>query len=195
LPRSRPPRCSASRAAAPDGWPPPARSIDPRPVVPLTLPVSATIRTAFPRHTLDGAEVRATRLDTVVRLALLLRRRGQGARALTLTPRFAGGSTWTKTRRLAEPSHHDDDLCTVAYRLMDAAGLQRGRLTGLTLIGEDLIDAGQVAQQISLDTPRSPSGCRSRRRPRPRHVRARHHRPGRRLPPRLMTRPRPTVRR
>ncbi|MDQ0718699.1 hypothetical protein QFZ55_008151 [Streptomyces luteogriseus] len=37
---------------------------------------------------------------------------------------------------------------------MDAAGLQRGRLTGLTLIGEDLIDAGQVAQQISLDTAR-----------------------------------------
>jgi DNA polymerase-4 len=42
----------------------------------------------------------------------------------------------------------------VAYRLMDAAGLQRGRLTGLTLKREDLIDAGQVAQQISLDTAR-----------------------------------------
>ncbi|MEJ8672707.1 hypothetical protein WKI71_43330 [Streptomyces sp. MS1.AVA.1] len=37
---------------------------------------------------------------------------------------------------------------------MDAAGLQRGRLTGLTLKGEDLIDAGQVAQQISLDDAR-----------------------------------------
>jgi DNA polymerase-4 len=131
-----------------------ARSIDPRPVAPLMLPASATIRTAFPRHTLDGAEVRATLLDTVVRLALLPRRRGQAARALTLTPRFAGGSTWTKTRRLAEPSHHDDDLRTVAYRLMDAAGLQRGRLTGLTLKGEDLFDAGQVAQQIRLDTAR-----------------------------------------
>jgi DNA polymerase-4 len=37
---------------------------------------------------------------------------------------------------------------------MDAAGLQRGRLTGITLRGEDLIDASQVAQQISLDDAR-----------------------------------------
>ncbi|MGF0174487.1 hypothetical protein ACQF36_29485 [Streptomyces sp. Marseille-Q5077] len=37
---------------------------------------------------------------------------------------------------------------------MDAAGLQRGRLTALALKGEDLIDAEQVAQQISLDTAR-----------------------------------------
>ncbi|MFG3275991.1 DNA polymerase Y family protein [Streptomyces luteogriseus] len=131
-----------------------ARGIDPRPVVPRTLPASATTRTTFPRHTLDGADVRAALLDTVVRLALLLRSRGQAARALTLTLRFAGGSTWEKTRRLAEPSHHDDDLRTVAYKLMDAAGLQRGRLTGLTLKGEDLLDADQVAQQISLDTAR-----------------------------------------
>ncbi|MFD9984030.1 hypothetical protein ACFWZJ_27015 [Streptomyces massasporeus] len=131
-----------------------ARGIDPRPVVPRALPASATIRTAFPRHTLDGVEVRATLLDTVVRLALLLRRRDQAARALTLTLKFAGGSTWTKTRRLIEPSHHDDDLRTAAYQLMGAAGLQRGRLTGLTLKAEDLLDADQVAQQISLDTAR-----------------------------------------
>jgi DNA polymerase-4 len=37
---------------------------------------------------------------------------------------------------------------------MDAAGLQRGRLTGITLRGEDLVDADQVAQQISLDAAR-----------------------------------------
>jgi DNA polymerase-4 len=125
-----------------------ARGIAPRPVVPRTLPASATVRTTFPWHT----HVRAALLDTVVRLTLLLRRRDQVARALTLT--FAGGSAWTKTRRLAEPSHHDDDLRAVAYQLMDAAGLQRGRLTGLTLKGEDLIDAGQIAQQISLDDAR-----------------------------------------
>jgi DNA polymerase-4 len=131
-----------------------ARGIDPRPVVPRALPASAAVRTAFPRHTLDGAEVRATLLDTVVRLALLLSRRGQAARALTLTLKFAGGSTWARTRRLAEPSHHDDDLRGAAYQLMDAARLQRGRLTGLTLKAEDLLDADQVAQQISLDTAR-----------------------------------------
>jgi DNA polymerase-4 len=37
---------------------------------------------------------------------------------------------------------------------MDAAGLQRRRLAGIALQGEDLIDASQVTQQISLDDAR-----------------------------------------
>ncbi|MEU1940631.1 hypothetical protein ACH49O_40995 [Streptomyces coeruleorubidus] len=131
-----------------------ARGIDPRPVVPRALPESVTVRRAFPRHALDGAEVRAALLELVVRLGVGLRRRGQAARALTLVLRFAGVSRWEKTRRLAEPSAHDDDLRAVAYQLMDAAGLQRGRLTGMALRGEDLVDADQVAQQISLDDAR-----------------------------------------
>ncbi|MGI5517159.1 hypothetical protein [Streptomyces sp. CA-106131] len=108
----------------------------------------------FARHTLDGADVRAALLELVVRLGHLLRRRGQAARGLTLTLRFAGGARWDKTRRLPEASAHDDDLRALVYRLMDAAGLQRGRLTGIVLRGEDLVDAGQVAQQISLDRAR-----------------------------------------
>lgn len=131
-----------------------ARGIDPRSVVPRALPSSATVRHTFDRHTLDGATVRATLLELVVHLGRRLRRRGQAARALTLTLRFAGGTTWEKTRRLTEPSAHDDDLRTLAYQLMDAAGLQRGRLTGIALKGDDLVDADQVAQQISLDTAR-----------------------------------------
>ncbi|MFZ4145483.1 DNA polymerase Y family protein [Streptomyces griseoincarnatus] len=131
-----------------------ARGLDPRPVVPRALPSSATVRRAFDRHTLDGHTVRATLLDLVVQLGRLLRRRGQAARALTLTLRFAGGTSWEKTRRLTEPSAHDDDLRTLAYQLMDATGLQRGRLTGIALKGEDLVDADRVAQQISLDTAR-----------------------------------------
>ncbi|WP_306459058.1 MULTISPECIES: hypothetical protein [Streptomyces] len=59
-----------------------------------------------------------------------------------------------RTRRLPEASAHDDDLRTLAYRLIDAAGLQRGRLTGLALRGDDLADADQVAEQISLDQAR-----------------------------------------
>lgn len=42
----------------------------------------------------------------------------------------------------------------MAYRLIDSAGLQRGRITGLVLKGDDLVDADQVAQQISLDHTR-----------------------------------------
>ncbi|WP_405904925.1 hypothetical protein OG742_01600 [Streptomyces sp. NBC_00828] len=81
-----------------------------------------------PRHTLDGAEVHAALLDLVVQLGRLLRRREQAARGLSLTLRFAGGPSWEKTRHLPEVSAHDDDLRTMAYRLIDAAGLQRGRL-------------------------------------------------------------------
>ncbi|ELS50362.1 DinB/UmuC family translesion DNA polymerase [Streptomyces viridochromogenes] len=62
--------------------------------------VAATVRCAFPRHTLDGADVRAALLDLVVRLGLLLRRRDQVARELTLKLTFAGGGSWEKTRRL-----------------------------------------------------------------------------------------------
>ncbi|MGX1541050.1 DNA polymerase Y family protein [Streptomyces adustus] len=131
-----------------------ARGIDPRPVTPRTLPATASVYRAFPRHTLDGAAVRAALLDAVVTLAHQLRRRGQAARGLTLTLRFAGGTTWDKTRRLTEASAHDDDLRTTAYRLIDAAGLQRGRITGVALKAEDLIAAEQVAEQISLDHAR-----------------------------------------
>ncbi|MGW8877587.1 DNA polymerase Y family protein [Streptomyces mirabilis] len=131
-----------------------ARGIDPRPVAPRALPASASVSLTFPRHTLDGAAVRAALLDLVVTLALQLRGRGQAARGLTLTLRFAQGTTWEKTRRLPEASAHDDDLRTQAYRLIDAAGLQRGRLTGITLKGEDLIAADQVAEQISFDGAR-----------------------------------------
>ncbi|MFE4703484.1 hypothetical protein ACFRIC_41165 [Streptomyces sp. NPDC056738] len=131
-----------------------ARGIDPRPVVPRTLPATASVHRAFPRHALDGAPVRAALLDAVVTLALQLRRRDQAARGMTLILRFAGGTTWEKTRRLPEASAHDDDLRSMAYRLIDAAGLQRGRITGITLKGEDLIGADQVAEQISLDEAR-----------------------------------------
>ncbi|MEU9413752.1 hypothetical protein AB0E08_49880 [Streptomyces sp. NPDC048281] len=81
------------------------------------------------------------------------RRRGRAARALTLRLTFAGGPAWEKTRRLAEPSGHEDDLRQLTYQLMDAAGLQRARLSGLVLRAEDLVD-GDRAEQLSLDTAR-----------------------------------------
>ncbi|WP_323185255.1 hypothetical protein [Streptomyces sp. NBC_00140] len=90
----------------------------------------------------------------MVRLGTLLRGRAQVARAVTLTLTFAGGGRWEQSCRLAEPSAHDDDLRLLAYQLMDAAGLQRGRLTGLVLKAEDLIGVDQTAEQISLDGAR-----------------------------------------
>ncbi|WP_405467519.1 hypothetical protein [Streptomyces canus] len=68
------------------------------------------MRYRFDEHTLDGAAVRAALLDLVDRLGTRLRGRGQAARALTPTLKFADGSSWEKTRRLAAPSAHEDDL-------------------------------------------------------------------------------------
>ncbi|MDT0469216.1 hypothetical protein RM764_40685 [Streptomyces sp. DSM 41699] len=47
---------------------------------------------------------------------------------------------------MSEPSAHDEGLRILAHQLMDAAGLQRGRLTGLVLKGEGHIDAAETAQ-------------------------------------------------
>ncbi|MFJ4787608.1 hypothetical protein [Streptomyces sp. NPDC088794] len=128
-----------------------ARGWDPRPVTPKSLPDSASVVTRFEHDLLDGAEVRARLLELVVRLGVTLRRRDQAARAITLQLRFAGDARWEKSRRLRTPSAHEDDLRLLAYQLMDAAGLQRGRLIALALVGEDLVSADQVAQQLSLD--------------------------------------------
>ncbi|WP_409467326.1 hypothetical protein [Streptomyces sp. HC307] len=49
--------------------------------------------------------------------------------------------------------HHD--LRSMAYRPLDAVGLQRGRLSGIGLKGEDLVDASQMpSRSISLDRTR-----------------------------------------
>ncbi|MFI9569735.1 hypothetical protein [Streptomyces rishiriensis] len=45
-----------------------ARGIDPRPVTARTLSAAATVRCSFPRHVLDGADVRSALLNLVVRL-------------------------------------------------------------------------------------------------------------------------------
>nr|WP_307848199.1 hypothetical protein [Streptomyces sp. RK31] len=131
-----------------------ARGADPRPVVPRSLPASASVSCSFARHALDGPDVRSALLRLVVQLGRMLRRRGQSPQALTLTLSFAGTGRWSKTHRLPEPSAHEDDLRAAAYRLMDAAGLQRGRLTALSLRAEELCDAGTVARQITLDHAR-----------------------------------------
>ncbi|GLW03917.1 hypothetical protein ACIP46_29395 [Streptomyces lavendulae] len=131
-----------------------ARGIDPRPVTPRDLPPSAAVRTGFTRQELDGPHARAALLALVVRLGAALRGRRQAARSLSLTLQFAGGTRWEKSRRLPEPSAHDEDLRTLAYRLMDAAGLQRARLTGMVLRAEDLTAAAGTTRQLSLDPTR-----------------------------------------
>ncbi|MFD3585741.1 hypothetical protein [Streptomyces sp. NPDC058683] len=60
-------------------------------------------------------------LELVVRLGVTLRGRGRAARAVTLTLHFAGGARGEKSRRLREPSAHEDDLRMAVSQLMDAS--------------------------------------------------------------------------
>ncbi|MGC0316958.1 DNA polymerase Y family protein [Kitasatospora acidiphila] len=131
-----------------------ARGIDRRRATPRDLPASARVRHHFQRDALDGPEVRAAVLDLAVQLGAMLRGLGQAALAVAVVVRFAGGPPWERTVRLREPSAHTKDLSEAAYRLMDTAALQRGRITGLLLSGEELLDAERVFTQISLDRPR-----------------------------------------
>ncbi|WP_328930945.1 MULTISPECIES: hypothetical protein [unclassified Streptomyces] len=130
------------------------RGIDPRTVTPRLQPASATVRHRFPYDIHDGAAARVALLGLVVQLGAELHDRGQSARALTLTLSFADGPAWEKTRRMVEPSAHEDDLRLLASQVKDTAGPQRGRLTGLALRAEDLVTAGQVAEQLSFDAAR-----------------------------------------
>ncbi|MEU2623065.1 hypothetical protein ABZ642_33990 [Streptomyces sp. NPDC007157] len=82
-----------------------ARGIDPRTVTPRHLPASVSVRHRFPHDVLDGATARSALLRLVVQLGVGLRRRGQAARALTLTLTFAGGPAWE--RPAAWPSRPD----------------------------------------------------------------------------------------
>ncbi|MFH8469092.1 hypothetical protein [Streptomyces sp. NPDC017991] len=99
-------------------------------MVPRALPASTSVRHSFVEHAPDGAVGHAVLLDLIAQLELQLHQRGQVARGLTLSLRFVGDTWcetwWEKIRHLPEASAHDDDLRTMAYRLIDAASLQRG---------------------------------------------------------------------
>ncbi|MFQ6147789.1 hypothetical protein ACLMNJ_32755 [Streptomyces seoulensis] len=56
--------------------------------------------------------VRAALLGLVARLGRLVRHHDSAARALTLPLKFAGGTSWEKSRRLPAWSGHDEDLRT-----------------------------------------------------------------------------------
>ncbi|MEU6147727.1 hypothetical protein ABZ848_46200 [Streptomyces sp. NPDC047081] len=116
--------------------------------------------------------VRAALLALVVQLGTRLRRRGQVARAVTLSLRFAGGALWEKTRRLPEASARDDDLRLLAYQVDG-----RGRPSARTPDRSHPQGGGPHRRRPggTADQPRHhPGGSRGRRggrRPRPRQVR------------------------
>ncbi|PBC69944.1 impB/mucB/samB family protein [Streptomyces sp. TLI_235] len=108
-------------------------------------PVVPTPTEGFPAMQFDKEDVE---LDG---LGGQLRADGQVARALTLTVHYADRSTTTRTRALPEPTAHTPVLAGTAQALHDALGLQRARVTALSLRAEDLTTARLSGQQLTFD--------------------------------------------
>ncbi|MFI5755926.1 DNA polymerase thumb domain-containing protein [Streptomyces sp. NPDC051569] len=128
-----------------------ARGIDRESVVPNSPARSAGADHRFSRYELDGTERRRVLLGLSADIGWRLRDEEQVARALTLTVRYADGSTTTRTRALPEPTAHTPVLAALAYALHDALGLQRARVSALALRAEDLTAAESIGYQLTFD--------------------------------------------
>ncbi|TQE33153.1 DNA polymerase Y family protein [Streptomyces ipomoeae] len=128
-----------------------AWGLDPRVVTPTALPRSTSERRDFDRDVLDPDVVRTAILDAVFVVASRLREREQAATGLELQLRFADHTHLNRSRRLAQPSAHTEDLRTTVYEMFARLGLERARIRGLSVRATGLLDADQVAEQITLD--------------------------------------------
>lgn len=128
-----------------------SHGIDRTRVVPHAPPKSAGAEWRFDRHEVDESVRRGALLELAVGIGRRLRQDDQVAGALTLTVRYADRSTTTRTRALPEPTAHTPVLAGTAQALHDALGLQRARVTGLSLRAEELRDAQSSSRQLTFD--------------------------------------------
>ncbi|MEU6402656.1 hypothetical protein [Streptomyces sp. NPDC046985] len=128
-----------------------AHGIDRTRVVSHAPPRSASAELRFDRHEVDESVRRGALLGLAVDVGRQLRTDGQVARALTLTVHYADRSTTTRTRVLPEPTAHTPVLTGAAQALHDALGLQRARVTALSLRAEDLTNVRLSSQQLTFD--------------------------------------------
>ncbi|MFE2319790.1 hypothetical protein ACFXC8_43170 [Streptomyces sp. NPDC059441] len=71
-------------------------------------------------------------------------------RSLTLTVRYADGSSTTRSRALGEASHHSPVLAAAARDLYAGLGLQRARVTQIAVRAEQLAAADGAHHQLQL---------------------------------------------
>ncbi|MEV6439639.1 DNA polymerase Y family protein [Streptomyces anulatus] len=128
-----------------------AHGHDHRPVVTAPVARSASAEHRFTRDELDPAQHRRALLDLAGQLGTRLRTDAQAAAGLTITVRYADGSTTTRTRTLPEATHHTTLLARSAYDLYETLGLQRARVRSITLRGENLFPAAHAARQLTFD--------------------------------------------
>ncbi|MGW1752358.1 DinB/UmuC family translesion DNA polymerase [Streptomyces sp. NPDC002092] len=129
--------------------------IDHRAIAPGGSPRSCSVRADFAQDVLDGDQVRATAARLAADLGGRLPGEQQAAGAVTVIVRLADGQTAFRTRTLAEPSGHTDDLRQVVYAVLDGFALQRARIRRLSLTAERIVDAEQSYTQLAFDPTRA----------------------------------------
>jgi len=128
-----------------------AHGRDHRPVVTEPVARSTSAEHRFDRDELSPAQHRRALLDLAGQLGARMRADAQVAAGLTITVRYADGSTTTRTRILAEATHHTMPLARSAYGLYETLGLQRARVRNITLRGENLSSAEHATRQLTFD--------------------------------------------
>ncbi|MFD7163727.1 DNA polymerase Y family protein [Streptomyces violascens] len=128
-----------------------ARGIDDRPVQRAALVRSTTASHRFPHDELEAREHHRALLALVEELGLRLRGNREVCRSLALTVRYADHSTTTRSRRLPEATAHSAALARTAQDLYAGLGLQRARVTAVSLRADGLTPADHAHHQLLLD--------------------------------------------
>ncbi|MGW6707363.1 DNA polymerase Y family protein [Streptomyces sp. NPDC054956] len=128
-----------------------AHGLDLRPVEAHPLPKSISAGHTFDADCLDADQHHRALLGLAHRLGARLREEARAAAGLTLTVRYADRTTSTRTRALAEPTHHTRPLTGAVYELYGLLGLQRARVRSFDLRAEALCPASEVRRQLTFD--------------------------------------------
>ncbi|MEW2163087.1 ImpB/MucB/SamB family protein [Streptomyces sp. NPDC007084] len=128
-----------------------ARGHDPRPVAPSEPAEHLVADLVLDRDCLDPDEHHRAVLGLADQVGQRLRGESQVAGRLTLTVRYADGSSTTRTRALPEPADHSPALAAIALGLLTGLGLQRARVRAFVIRADDLLPTDRAYRQLSLD--------------------------------------------
>ncbi len=124
---------------------------DPRRVVPIQRERSIGAEQTFAHDVDDVVVLRRELLRLSERSAARLRSAGQVGRTVTIKVRFADFTTLTRSRTLDEATDVARDVYATARQLLDALGLQRGRVRLVGVRVEGLQPVEQHQRQLLLD--------------------------------------------
>ncbi|MFD3414714.1 hypothetical protein [Streptomyces cyaneofuscatus] len=128
-----------------------AHGHDQRPVVTEPVARSTSAEHRFDLDELDPGQHRQALLHLAGQLGTRMRGDAQVATGLTIIVRYVDGATTTRSRTLAEATHHTTLLARCAYDLYDTLGLQRARVRSIALRGDRLLLAEHATRQLTFD--------------------------------------------